>query len=428
MNFDTASLELAQRLALALALGLLIGIERGWREREARAGARTAGIRSFALLGLAGGLSAALVPALGPWPAALVLSVLGAVIAVFSYRENLADESYSVTTAVAAFVTLLLGAFAVAGEPAIAVSAGVAAVTLLAARESLHGWLKQLTWPELRSGLLLLAMTFIALPLLPNRAIDPWGAVNPYELWLMTILIAAISAAGYAAMRIGGPRRGLLFGALAGALVSSTAVTFSLANRAKGRPAGLMFAGGAALASAVSFARAAVIVATVAPVRSDLFFMALLPASGITLALAILAWRRGARADGGSTPAQIELGNPLDLGEVIRFGALLSVVLLLSKAAQTEFGNAGFLALAALAGSVDVDPITLAAARLASAGETHLGLAGTLLALLLNVATKLAIGFISGGRNFGMAHLTLLTPAVLILGGWLAWALLAPAG
>ncbi|MFO1186459.1 MAG: DUF4010 domain-containing protein [Alphaproteobacteria bacterium] len=376
-------------------------------------------------MGLAGGLAGGLVSKLGPWPA-LVLSVLGAVIAVFSYRENVAEESYSVTTAIAAFVTLLLGAFAVVGEPAVAVSAGVAAVALLAARESLHGWLKQLTWRELRSGLVILAMSFIALPLLPNRAIDPWGAVNPYELWLLTILIAAISAAGDGAMRIGGPRRGLLFGALAGALVSSTAVTFSLANRAKGRAGVMMLAGAAALASSVSLLRAAVIVATVSPAHSDLFLTALLPAAGLTLGIGVIAWRRGVRTDGASTPAQFELGNPLDLGEVIRFAALLSIVLLLSKVAQAEYGDAGFLTLAGLAGSVDVDPVTLAAARLANAGETHIGLAGALLALLLNMATKLTVGLVAGGRRFGVAHLMLVGPAVLILTAWLAWALMVP--
>lgn len=422
MNFDAPNLDLIGRLGLALALGLCVGIERGWREREDAGGARTAGIRTYALLGLTGGVLAALVPVFGPIAPGIIIAALGSVFAVFSYRENVAGNSFSVTSTVAAFLVLVLGAYAVAGEVWIAAMAGIAMVALLAARESLHGWLKRLAWQELRSGILLLAMTFVALPLLPNRTIDPWNAVNPYELWFLTILIAVISATGYAAIRIAGPRRGLLFGSLAGALVSSTAVTFSLAQRGK-QQHGVMFAGGAAIASSVSMARAAAIVAALAPAESGPFLSAFLPASAITAIAGLLAWRGSSNAENGAAGgSQFELGNPFDLGAVLRFGALLSVVLVLSKFAQARFGDAGFLGLAALAGAVDVDPITLTAARMAGAGEAHIALAGVIIAILLNIGSKLTIGFISGSPRFGFAHLALLTPAILILGGWLVWA------
>jgi uncharacterized membrane protein (DUF4010 family) len=419
VNFDSASLDLVQRLALALALGLLIGIERGWRERDERAGARTAGIRSFALLGLAGGLCGALVGPLGAWLASLVIATLGAVVAMFRYRENAADQTFSVTSVIVAFIVLLLGAYAVVGEMEVAAAVGVAVVALLAARESLHGWLQRLTWAELRSGILLLAMTFVALPLLPDRAIDPWGAINPHELWLMTILIAVISASGYAAVRIGGAQRGLIYGTLAGSLVSSTAVTFNLSHRARRQGRVPVFASVAALASAVSLTRAAAIIVALAPAQSLHFLSALLPPAGITVLCAAWAWRHGARA--GSEAAPIALGNPLDLAPILRFAVLLAVVLVFAKLAMARFGESGFLGVAAIAGVADIDPITLAAARLAQGGEERIALAGVLLAILANMASKVSIGFVAGGLRFGLLHAALVAPAILVLGAWVLW-------
>jgi uncharacterized membrane protein (DUF4010 family) len=419
VNFDPASLDLVERLALALALGLLIGIERGWRERDERAGARTAGIRSFALLGLAGGLCGALAGPLGAWPASLVIATLGGVVAIFRYRENAADQTFSVTSVIVAFIVLLLGAYAVVGEMEVAASVGVAVVALLAARESLHGWLQRLTWAELRSGILLLAMSFVALPLLPDRAIDPWGAINPHELWLLTILIAAISAAGYAAVRIGGAQRGLIYGALAGGLVSSTAVTISHAHRARASESPVPLACAAALASAVSLARTLGIILAVAPAAAAAFAPALGPAAAITLLCAGLALWRG--REGGSGADGMALGNPLDLGPVLRFAALLGVVLILSRLAVSWFGDTGFLGLAGFAGLADVDPVTLAAARLAGEGGTGIALAGVLVATLVNMATKVGVGFFVGGRRFGLWHGALVAPAILILALWAIW-------
>ena len=161
-------------------------------------------------------------------------------------------------------LTFMLGAFAVLGDPAVAAAAGVAAAVLLATKVQLHGWLARITWPELRAGLILAAMTFIALPLLPHRAIDPYGAINPYELWLMTILIAAVSFAGYAAIRIAGPERGTVLAAAAGGLVASTAVTLTLARLARDNPARVRLLGGSVILSgAIMLLRVLVVVAVI---------------------------------------------------------------------------------------------------------------------------------------------------------------------
>ena len=194
--------DLFQRLGLALAIGLLIGLERGWRERDEHDGSRTAGIRTYALIGLLGGLWGAMTPALGPVPMAAAGLAFAAAFTLFQWREGIARNDFSVTSVIAGLVVFALGAFAAIGNRAAAAGFGVATVALLAGRTGLHEFLKKLSWPELRSAIVLLAMTFVMLPLLPDRTLDPWDAINPYELWLMTVLLAALSFAGYVAVRL----------------------------------------------------------------------------------------------------------------------------------------------------------------------------------------------------------------------------------
>jgi uncharacterized membrane protein (DUF4010 family) len=129
-------------------------------------------------------------------------------------------------------LTFALGAYALLGDLRIAVGAAVAAAGLLAFREELHGWVEKITWPELQSGLVLLAMTFLGLPILPDNAIGPFGGVNPREVWIIAIVLAGVSFLGYAAVKYFGARRGLLLAAAAGALASSTAVTVANARHA----------------------------------------------------------------------------------------------------------------------------------------------------------------------------------------------------
>ena len=217
--------ELLSRLAVALGIGLLIGLERGWRRREASPGSRAAGIRTFAISGLLGGLIAALAQALssqalGGAVGGIVLgfgfAAYAAVITVFSRDENRAVGIFSATTAIAGMLTFALGAYALLGDLRIAAGAAVAAAGLLAFREELHGWVEKITWPELRSGLVLLAMTFIGLPIVPDDAVGPFGGVNPREVWIIAIVLAGVSFLGYAAVKYFGARRGLLLAAAAG--------------------------------------------------------------------------------------------------------------------------------------------------------------------------------------------------------------------
>src|SRR5262245_45982812 len=219
--------ELFRRLALALAIGLLIGLERGWQLREEAEGERTAGFRTHALTGLLGGICAALAAATHPLVlAAGLLSFTGA-FALFAWLEASSEHNFSVTGVVGAILTFLLGAYAVVGKPLVAVAASVAMAVLLALKEPLHGWVRRLSWLELRAVLVLLAMSFLLLPVLPNRPIDPWDAINPAEIWFLAVLIAGVSFVGYVAMKCLGEQAGVAVAALAGGLTSSTATTLS---------------------------------------------------------------------------------------------------------------------------------------------------------------------------------------------------------
>src|SRR5688572_5762096 len=171
--------DLLLRLGMALAIGFLIGLERGWKDRDEKEGQRTAGLRTFTLIALLGGIFGALTKDQNFLLLGSGFIIVSGTLAAFFWREGVSEDDFSATSLVAVMLTFMLGAFAVLGDPAVAAGAGVAAAALLAAKVQLHGWLARITWPELRAGLILAAMTFIALPLLPHRAVDPHGAINP---------------------------------------------------------------------------------------------------------------------------------------------------------------------------------------------------------------------------------------------------------
>jgi uncharacterized membrane protein (DUF4010 family) len=215
--------ELFSRFAVALGIGLLIGLERGWRSREQAPGQRTAGIRTFGLTGLLGGTIGALAASVGglATPGGAVLPGLGfaafsAVFALFCRAENRAEGSFSVTTTVAGMTVFALAAYAMIGEIRAAAAAAVATAVLLAMRERLHEFLERISWPELRAALILLAMTFIGLPILPDEAIGPFGGINPREVWLIAIVLAGVSFLAYVALKQFGPKQGVLLGSATG--------------------------------------------------------------------------------------------------------------------------------------------------------------------------------------------------------------------
>ncbi|MFM2041960.1 MAG: hypothetical protein RLY86_536 [Pseudomonadota bacterium] len=398
-------IDLLRQLGIALGIGLLVGLERGWRQRDQVEGRRVAGMRTFALTGLSGGVAAALTVPAGPLVLGAALIVHAAAVAAFHLVEARSGASVSATTTVAAILTFLLGAFAVLGDPRIAVAAAVATALLLALREPLHGWLRAVTWEEVRAVLTLLAMTFLFLPVLPDRPLDPWGAVNPAEVWLLAILVAAISFAGYVAVRLLGDRWGMAVAAGAGGLVSSTAVTLSLARagRADGAHHWLL-AAGILIAGAVMVTRVGIVTALLNA------GLALSLAGALAAAVAVLGlaafWLL--RSDGKSAGPGIAFGNPLEVVTALKLAAFLAVVMLAAAIARDVAGGAGVLAVAALSGIADVDAVTLSMARPGAESSVGLDLARTaiLVAVGVNTLSKAMMTLWIGGRGVGVPVLS----------------------
>jgi uncharacterized membrane protein (DUF4010 family) len=306
-----------------------------------------------------------------------------------------------VTGVVAGILTFVLGAYATLGNETVAVATAVTMAILLALREPLHSWVRNVTWPEMRSVLVLLAMSFLLLPILPNRPIDPWNVLNPSEIWLLAILIAAVSFAGYVAVRVLGARTGIAVAAIAGGMASSTATTLSFARLARENPeSARLLAGGVLLAGVTMLARVVVLAGLLKP---ELIAIVLWPAAAaaavLLMAAAAVLW---GGPSGSTEHPQLQIKNPFDLGTVLQLAGLIAVILLVAKGVASYAGNAGLFLLAAVSAIADVDALTISMARLAglqvAAGDAA---SAILIAASVNTASKAAIAAFVGGARIG---------------------------
>ena len=393
--------ELFRRLAVALAIGLLIGLERGWQTREESDYQRTAGLRTFALTGLLGGICGLMSVVSSPIVLAAGLIAFTGALVVFGYLEATAETNFSATSVVAGILTFVLGAYATLGNETVAVAAAVAMAILLALRETLHSWVRTVTWPEIRSVLVLLAMSFLLLPILPNRPVDHWQVLNPAEIWLLAILIAAVSFAGYVDVRVLGERNGIAVAAIAGGLASSTATTLSFARLAREHPEGVrLLAGGILLSGVTMLVRVVVLAGLLNPALLwPLAGPAAAAAAVLLLWAAVLLWaRRGAAPEAPS----LSIKNPFELATVLKLAALIAAIMLVAKVAAWKAGTAGLYLLAAVSGIADVDALTLSMARLAGPQVAVANAATAILvAVSVNTASKAVITASVGGKAIG---------------------------
>jgi uncharacterized membrane protein (DUF4010 family) len=398
------------RMALACGMGLLIGLERGWRTRDASPGSRTAGVRTFAIAGLVGGVVGALARGANgelTVAAALLVGVafaaFAAVFTLFTRDENRAANKFSATTAIAGLLTFMLGVYALLGDVRVAAATAVAATGVLIVREDLHEWVKKITRAEFQSVLVILAMTLIALPVVPDRPLGPWGGVNPRDIWIIAIVLAAISFGGFVAIRALGERRGVLVAGALGGLISSTAVLFANARAAAaGQGSVRVLAAGGALATAISFARVAALVAVLNPALLALAGPALAAAAVAALVFCVVAIRW---PDGAPKPQPaVEFRNPFGFFSVVGMAVSMGVVMLIGRVVSERFGASGATITAAVTGLFDVDAMSVSMARLAPGTLTPQAAA---LAILVGVASatlgKVAIAALIGRGRFAIA-------------------------
>jgi uncharacterized membrane protein (DUF4010 family) len=341
-------------VGLSLALGLLIGVQRGWALRNDLAGSRFAGIRTFGLLGLAGGV-AGHVRLTDAGGSVIIMAAVSVLILLGFIGTLIRSHNISGTTSLVAMLTLGCGFLATTGEARLATIVAAVTTLVLASRSRLHNWVKQLSEAEViaiaRFGLIALAI----LPLLPNHAYGPLDAWNPRQLWMVVVMVSGFSFAGYAAAKRLGASRGTIVTAAAGAMVSSTAVTAALATRLRddAEVASLLIAG-ISVASTVMFVRVAILVALLVPFALPSLLLLLAPAALVS-ALATLWHLRKAGAMPPSAPGEMPVRNPFDLGPAFMLMALVMVLSLASRWVLQRFGDAGLATVLALSGMVDVD-------------------------------------------------------------------------
>ena len=345
---------------VALAAGALIGLERQQDldfERKSGIG----GVRTFPLIALAGALSAFVSQILGVWPIVATLFILGTILAVSYNREWSRKDHPGIITPLAALITFLLGVLALLpGFPLdtshryllIVGSAGVV-MALLSLKERLHQVVQHLSDDDIYATAKFVILALVVLPLLPNRTFGPLNVLNPFHTGLMVVLIAGISFLGYLCTRIIGPNKGLITTGFLGGLVSSTAVTMSMATQARNTQQ-LALPGALAIlaASSTMFVRMLVIVGLLQP---ELSLILLAPLGGMALGgyvMSMFLYKKAQRTRIDSP--EIVHRNPFELRSALGFGILYAGVLLLSKAAQTFLGDQGIYASSLVAGALSI--------------------------------------------------------------------------
>lgn len=408
-------ITIIERAAIALAIGSVVGLERGWSERNIPEGGRVAGLRTFALIGLAGGIDAIVGLELGTFVAAVMaLALVGLLVAArFSPIQS---PDIGITTEVAAITTFLLGLLVGLGHAVPAAGGAVAVAFLLGLKPVLHRWLQALAQREVFAALQFFLISAVVLPLLPDAPMGPFGAINPYRLWWMVVLISAASLAGYAAMRLMGSRAGILATGLCGGLISSTATTLALARRTR-TVVGLDDA-----ATAAILATCTMMVARIAAIAFAVWqplalrLAAPLGAMGLIGILGtVWFWRRG--TNDGTLQAPVSAGNPLDLRTAIVFGLLLGTVMILARMVESTFGTFGLYALSGVSAVVDVDAITLSIAEHAQLGlPIEAAATGIVIAAVVNTLTKASLTAIIASRLIGRRVTIVLTVMAIAAG------------
>jgi uncharacterized membrane protein (DUF4010 family) len=412
--FDGFHFETFWNFVAALAIGALIGIERE-KHKVTDNDPTIGGVRTFMLCALVGAMGGWLAQTLdSPWPlVAALLAVAAPVVASYQVAIRQKPDAMGLTTELAAIGTALLGALTMQDRE-LGAALGVGVATILAYKQPLHGLVARLDREDLYAGLRLLIATFIVLPLLPNEPIDPWGALNPWALWVLVLLISGLGLVGYVATRLLGAHRGIALTGLTGGVVSSTAVTLWFARQSRDpafAKAARTLASGTLIAWGVMCVR---VVLEVLVVNRALLPELLPPFAAMAIVAAGFAWLYRGRDDGRKA-ADVPLRNPFSLTSAMKFAALFAAVLLVVKLTQTYAPPSGLYVVAALAGTTDVDAITLSMAQYARTGDPATAVHAIVLATVSNTAVKAGMASVLGSP--ALRKPVLVAAAAMIVAG-----------
>jgi uncharacterized membrane protein (DUF4010 family) len=403
------------RLGLSLVVGLIVGFERGWQTRLQRDELSGAGMRSFAIAALFGGLSTLLAERAGSAVLVAAFAALAALTVAGYVLVSRQTQDFGLTTELALLVTFALGALAVQGYEHEALAAAVIVAFVLGLKVEVHRLLERIERQEIAATLQLLLIAAVALPLLPNRGYGPWEVVNPRTIGLLVLLLAGLSWLGYMAVRLLGRQRGVLLTAALGGMTSSTAVTVTMSRMARrdGEIAVPPAAAAIALAAAVMAVRLLIEVALVNSALLAELAAPLAVLGGVPLLAAI--WLARAGSPTTSSAQMVSLRNPLELRAALGYAALLTLFLVLLRAADTGLGVRGVYAIAALSGLADVDAAGISLAQAATGSmASSVATTGIILAAMVNTVLKGGLAAVLGGRALARYCLPVLLSAAAL--------------
>jgi len=413
------------RFGVAILIGALLGLEREFIQQREDA-PDFAGIRTFSLIALLGAVAAFLSVDHGILP--LALSFGGLILLVSaSYVGTLMrhEKGMGITTEVAAIMTYLLGMAVMGDNEKIAIALAVIAAILLSLKSRLHGVIRRMSSEDLRVTLQFALVAAVILPLLPNQAIDPLGLLNPFQVWLMVVLVSGIGFIGYVLMKAMGPDRGTNLTGIFGGLVSSTATTLSLSARSREIPTlSVHFAYAVVLSSSVMVPRILLLVLIVYPplLRTVIVPLGAMLVAGLVGSV-VLKRRHATPQD--ESDQEVKLTNPLKITTAIKFGLLFAVVMIIVEFAQDSFGSIGVYITSAIAGLTDVNAITLSVSKLTGGSQLDHQVAGMaiVVAAVVNMIAKGIIASFTGSRElrqmivrpFGVVVLTGVIAMVVVV-------------
>lgn len=415
LNLEGTPFAVLPRFVTSLAIGLLLGVERERKQHP------LAGIRTFPLAAMLG----TMLTMLGQMTAtpALVAVGLAGVIALGFLPEGHQEAEVQeprTTTLVSLMLAYGLGALVWYNQSELAIATAILATALLYLKPELTGIARKLERRDLLSLLQFATLTFIILPILPNRAMGPYLALNPHKIWLMVVLIVGVSLTGYLAVRLLGERVSGPWLGLLGGMVSSTATSLVYAREARSNPGSLSFATSVILlANIVLFLRLIVLAAILVPEALGAMAMVMLPALGLGLITVFLRFRHDQNQDGHP---ELTLSNPTELKLALGFALMFAVVVLCSAWLHDLYGSRGIYAVALISGVNDVDPITLTVLNLFGEHrlDIHQVIISVVLAVFANNLFKFGLIASLGGRTLAWRCLpTFILSGAGMLGGLL---------
>lgn len=405
------------RFGVALLIGAMLGVEREFFQQKEGA-PDFAGIRTFSLIALLGSVTAFLTIDYGMLPLAISLGGL-ILLTTVSYLGAIVrrGKETGITTEVAVLLTFLFGVLVMGDQGKVAIALAVVTSLLLALKGRLHAVIRRMNDEDLRVALQFALVAAVILPLLPDRTVDPFGLLNPFQVWLMVVFVSGIGFSGYVMMKVLRPSRGINLTGILGGLASSTATTISFSTASRENPTlSAYYARAVVVASSVMIPRVMLLVLVIYP---PLLRVVSLPLTAMLVSgLGVIFYlQRKNKTDENNLEQAVKLTHPLKLSTAIKFGLAFAMVLIIFEFAQDSFGSIGVYFTSAIAGLTDVDAITLSVSRLVLNAKMDFQVAGItiVIAVIMNTISKGAIVYFTGSQE--LRRTVIRSFAVILLAG-----------